>query len=147
MLHPKLLHPRPFIILRCGYCGSARPGLTGNFKPSVWADWKVCTVRGVDHFTLSPPSQVKKREFLAKKTSDPDLAGIGSVLPASSSSFFISPFSLYTHPATAKTLPNVLIFSCCQAHRFFVIPLRISVKCTPVLHIRWRRWWHESSKE
>lgn len=88
----------------------------------------------------------KKKGSFGKKSSDPDLAGLASVPPASSSSFFISPFSLYTHPATAKTIPNVLIL-CCQAHRVIVIPLRISVKRTPVLHIRWRRWWHESFQE
>lgn len=66
---PNFYIPDLFIILRCGYCGSARPGLTGNFKPSVWAEWKVCTVKRVDNLTLSPPSHFffkKKREVLAK---------------------------------------------------------------------------------
>lgn len=41
---PALTSPT-LIVLRSGYCGSARPRLTGNFKPSFWPDLKVLSHR------------------------------------------------------------------------------------------------------
>lgn len=85
-----------------------------------------------------------------QKPSNPDLVGLTSLLSASPSPFFINPFSLFAHPPPTKPLwLRCILFShvvgLIESFSLLSFFKCIRVKCTPVLHIRWKQWRHESS--